>query len=369
MQIFGPLELIQRIRDANLCTSCGACADMCPYLRSHNGSVIQVFACDRSQGRCYAHCPHIGVDRDELSRHCFKEPQPQSPLGSCLSILSARRGKKAPDGQFQNGGTVSSLVIQALRLGLIHGALLTDRHGLTPAPLITDTEAGILHCASSKYMATPTLAALNAAMDGPLGKLAVVGTPCQMTALAQLRMNPLQKTGFRDITSLRIGLFCTWAVDAARFARYMAAKGVDTQSIRSMDIPPPPAETFVLNLTDSVMTFPLDDLRRLVPGGCAICPDMTGEFTDLSVGALEGRTGWNTLIVRTPLGQRLVDQAVINGMLEVEPFAQACLDGLSKAAANKRQRASDKAQTLGMTSKAFQEPALKQEKQTIMGLR
>ncbi|MFC1534734.1 hypothetical protein ACFL7M_15380 [Thermodesulfobacteriota bacterium] len=53
---------LQRLHDCvigkDLCALCGACASMCPYLRSFEGRIVNLNQCDLSEGRCYEYCPN-----------------------------------------------------------------------------------------------------------------------------------------------------------------------------------------------------------------------------------------------------------------------------------------------------------------------
>jgi coenzyme F420 hydrogenase subunit beta len=104
-----------------------------------------------------------------------------------------------------------------------------------------------------------------------------------------------------------------------------------------MDIPPPPANVMRLDLGDDVREISLDEIRPFIPDTCGLCPDMTSEWADLSVGMYEGRPGWNTLLVRTARGRELVESAVASGLLLTEPAPS--LEHLSEAAAGKKRRA------------------------------
>ena len=84
--------------------------------------------------------------------------------------------------------------------------------------------------------------------------------------------------------------------------------------------------------------IPLDDVYQAKLPGCALCPDLTAELADISVGAVEGRPGWNTVLVRTAAGKQLMDLALAKGLLEYEELDREGLAGLSIAAQNKRQR-------------------------------
>ena len=41
MTLFGPEELSQQILDPGLCTLCGACANICPYIKVHNNKAVK----------------------------------------------------------------------------------------------------------------------------------------------------------------------------------------------------------------------------------------------------------------------------------------------------------------------------------------
>ena len=110
-----------------------------------------------------------------------------------------------------------------------------------------------------------------------------------------------------------------------------------------MDVPPPPATAMHFETTKGCVEIPLDEIRTCIPEGCSICPDMTAELADLSIGALEGDAAWNTLIVRTEKGQKLVDEAVKAGYLETADYPEQSLENLKKGAAGKKQRAFAKA--------------------------
>lgn len=333
----GQAALLSTIINRGLCTGCGACTQLCPYMKNHKGKTVALFPCDRDEGRCFKHCPQTDVDYDVLSRNRFGTSHERSSLGTYITIKTSKAGPEINVSRGQNGGTVSALMAYALEKGLIDGAVVTDSDNLIPIPkIVTDVE-GILNAAATKYMAAPTVSMVNEAVNQGIQKLGVVGTPCQMTAIAKIKANPMDREEFKDPTALLIGLFCTWAVDPRSFIDLVAQK-TDISSVTGMEIPPPPAEIFILKTTDGDIKIPLDDIRQIVPEGCALCPDMTCELTDLSVGAFEGRPGWNTLIIRTRKGEDLVKQAVEENYLVLDDFPEKNLAHLTMGAGNKKKR-------------------------------
>ena len=196
MQIFGSNELMEDVHKRDLCIGCGACVDLCPYFKNFKGKTSQLFPCTLDQGRCYAYCPKAEVDLNELTRKTRGVDYDGSPLGGYRAVLATRSGDKMPKGDVQGGGTVTALMTFAMRNGLIDAAALTDRQALTPiARLVTDWKE-IVGSATSKFMASPTLSALNIAVREGYRRIGVVGTPCQMTAVAQpVRQGRTQRPG------------------------------------------------------------------------------------------------------------------------------------------------------------------------------
>ena len=366
MQIFGPNELLEEVLNRGLCIGCGACVELCPYFKTYKGRTSMLFPCTLTQGRCFAYCPKTEVDLDELASRLWGRPYEAGPLGRYEEVVRARAGAQMQKGPFQAGGTVSALMTLALKNGLIEAAVLTDPDGLTPMPRLATHAEVILACASSKYMAAPTLAALNQASKNGHSRLGLVATPCQGLALAQMRLNPLEREDFRDPAALVVGLFCTWALDTRKLASFLA-ETMDISQITGMDIPPPPAEVFIVEMNNKKIEIPLDKIRPLIPEGCHICPDMTSEWADVSVGVLEGEPEWNTLIIRTETGRKLVDEAVKTGYLQVEDMPQENLDHLLLAAGNKKMRAFTRAKEEGLlnTSEEGKRSALRLNEETI----
>ncbi len=338
MQVYGSKELVEDVLNKDLCIGCGACVDLCPYFKTYKGKTAMIFPCTVQQGRCHAYCPKTESDLTELSMSLFGKPYDGSPMGHHEKILIARAGDKVHPAPFQAGGAVSALVTFAMKNGMVDAAVLTGRTGLIPyAELVTESES-VARFTTSKYMAAPTLSAFNQGVKQGFQKIGVVGTPCQMTALAQMSINPLHTENFKDSVALKIGLFCTWALDTRKLAAYLSSR-LDITGIKAMDIPPPPAEILVLDMGGKTIEIPLSEIRPLVPRTCLLCPDMTSEWADVSVGVLEGEPKFNTLIIRTRTGQDLVDKAVAQGFLTIREMPAVNLDHLSAAASNKKKRA------------------------------
>lgn len=293
-----------------------------------------VFPCALSEGKCYAYCPRVEIDLDSLSEALYGTAYTEEPLGFFLSVKRSRAGSKMKSTQFQAGGTVSALMEFALRKNYIDVAVLTGRDGLLPVPCMVTAPEEVAKCSTSTFAAAPTLSVLNEALKNGYTRVGVVATPCQ--ALAATQMKSLTK-GQNPIT-LVVGLFCAWAFDYRSFEHFISSQ-VDTARITRVDMPSPPDNVMKMCTKDTEIEFPLEDTREFILNSCFSCFDLTSEFSDLSVGVLEGEVGWNTLIIRTHTGEELVSAAVEEGYLVVGEMPEEQLKHLKTAALAKKRKA------------------------------
>lgn len=340
MQVFGPKELQADVLQKNLCIGCGACVSLCPYFKTHKGKTAAMFQCTRESGRCNAFCPKTGVDLDLLSASIFNSKYSGDSIGNYKSVYVSQKSSSAGEGNVQNGGTVSALMKFALKSGAVDSAVLTGRKGAVSLPeIVTDPEK-VFNYASSKYSTSPVVAGFNRAAESGYAKIGFVGTPCAVTAMAKIRSNPTDIEDFRDKTGIVVGLFCTWALDTRGVEKILKDK-LDLDSLQRVDIPPPPVDVMIFTSNRRDVMLPLNEIRQSIPAGCSYCHDMTAEFADISVGALEleGEKNKNIIIIRTERGEKLVNDAAKAGYLAISPLSAGALEGLSKASMNKKVRA------------------------------
>ena len=337
LQHAGANELQEDVHKKELCIGCGACVELCPYFKNHKGKTSQLFPCTLEHGRCYAYCPKVEVDLGYLSQKLFNRPYDGSPLGHVRDVLAARAGGNAPRGTFQAGGTATALMVFALKNGIIDVAALTGRKDSVPVARAETNWRKIAGFATSKYMSAPTLSAVNMAKNQGYQRIGVVGTPCQMTAVAQMRFNDMQIPGHTVPIALSIGLFCNWSLDTRQLTALLSGR-LNLSEIVRMDIPPPPAGMMRLETISGTEEIPLSEIKPLILPTCFICLDLTAEHADISLGMLEGRPGWNTLILRSDKGIEITEQARQAGFLETEAYPEENLKHLSEAAAAKKAR-------------------------------
>jgi coenzyme F420 hydrogenase subunit beta len=339
MELIACKELEAKVIKGNLCTFCGACTGMCPYFVAYRGRIVLRDSCDLSQGRCHNFCPRLSVDLDKVHKAMFGTPYEWNSLGQASEICIARSTDRAVRAKAQYGGVVTALMSFAMKEGLVDAAVLTRSAdtGLPEGTLATAAKE-ILKYAGSSYIASPTIGAFNSGvLADHVKKVGVVGTPCQVLALAKMRVAPSDIPTHIERLGLTIGLFCTWALSSEEFIRFVEER-VALSDIVRVDIPPPPANVFEVYTASGRISVPLDEVRRFIRPACTYCTDMTAEFADISVGAAEGIKGWNTVIVRSDRGAELFKKAKRKKILEVDTLPKENLEHLKEASLLKKKR-------------------------------
>jgi coenzyme F420 hydrogenase subunit beta len=168
-----------------------------------------------------------------------------------------------------------------------------------------------------------TLAALSDLRDviGPNERLAIVGTPCQISGLRALQRFPWPyRTTPADQVVLAIALFCTRSFDLAHLQVAFARRGVNPASVARIEVTG--GELRALAADGSVLVDePVRGFDEAALGGCAECADSTGYLADISLGSVGSESRWTTAIVRTPSG-KAAWQAVLP-VLEVRALGSA----------------------------------------------
>ena len=206
--------LQEKVRDADLCTGCGACVNLCPYQAAYKDKIVILNDCDLQGGRCYAFCPRTPTSLENLKENLF-DPKDLTPeIGALKSYYITRSTDEKIRNQAQHGGTVTTLMKLALEQGIIDGAILAEGEGnlLAHGKTVTDP-VEVARLGKSKFIHSSIVAEFHKAAKTDLQKLGVVAVPCQALALAKMRMKPIPDNDSNiDKLKLVVGLFCGWSL-------------------------------------------------------------------------------------------------------------------------------------------------------------
>lgn len=328
-------DLKKTVLNQNLCTACGACANICPYIDIAGGRAVIVEFCGLKEGKCYTFCPRTYLDVASLDQRIFGSRRKDYVLGFNKMVFKGRAKNPEIYSVSQYGGVVSALITYALESGEIDAAVLAkSSDGVNPQPTIVRKRDEVLKCARSKYLACPTVSVVLEAIKREKGNVGFVGTPCQVTAVRKMQASELKPEANK--IKFIIGLFCTWALLPSAYG--FIREKVGEAKILKLDVPPPPANIFVIQTEKGKLEISLDELRKFIMPSCNVCFDMTNEFADVSVGSVEGEEDWNTIIVRTDEGEKILQKAINNGVLETRPLEKERLDHLCEASLTRKKR-------------------------------
>jgi len=343
----GSQEFLKRyVLDGGLCTGCGACVNLCPYQVIYRDRTVQLHQCDLEDGKCYNFCPRTATDLIALRNLLFEAADMTPELGPVKGYYFSRAVDSELRAAAQHGATVTALMELALAEGLIDSAIISSRNQeLSQQGAIVRNKEDVRKNAGSKFTVSPTVAAFNQMVTSDAGKVGVVATPCQVLALAKMRLRQTNESENKiNQLKLVIGLYCGWTLSAEKYAKLLLDKNIPPESIAKTDIP---AGKNVLEIfTDGgLKTIPFEEVQSCIRDACRYCMDSTAEYADVSVGSArfagewEEVRGWNQLIVRTDRGKQLVDLAVTKGILEVRTAPEESLKELKEAAAGKKKNA------------------------------
>ncbi|GAB4345083.1 MAG: hypothetical protein Kow0099_25040 [Candidatus Abyssubacteria bacterium] len=331
----GPDELQAEVQQTDLCTGCGMCAGLCPYIKEIEEKVAVIERCGRSDGRCYKFCPRTLTDLGVLDEFVFGARRTDPVLGSHRTLAMAKATQTSVQSKGQYGGTVSALLIHALKKKLVNAALLTkysERKHVLPQPFVARTRKDVLACSGSKYTASPTLSLLNGLLETG-EKIAVVGRPCQVTAIRKMQRYD-DRPEVKNI-ELVIGLFCLWALDYRKYSNYLRDQ-VELKAIKKIDIPK--NDDFIVYTNGGTARVSIDKIKSFIRPTCQVCFDVTAELADISIGSTEWMDDWNTMLVRSETGAKLVESALKAKAIETREFPAEREAILREAAANKKRR-------------------------------
>ncbi len=341
----GLKELKREVLETEACTACGTCVSLCPNIVSIEDRIAAIGTCELDSGRCYRYCP-----RTELAPHLrdqlFGDAGYSGTVGPYLEYFVGWSTLPGGGNAFQYGGVVSALLIQALEDGLIDSAVVTKAADNFPQSMTAHNHREILNAGRSKFALSPTNKEANKTSTNPTRRLGAVVLPCQSTGLRKKQLQPRDDGVDEGRIILNLGLFCTWAI-SQRGWRSLVRRYVGNGTVQRIDIPPPPANVMEISVDHEKKVLSLDEVRSFIRPACQVCLDMTAENADLSVGMVEGREGFNTILVRTELGKSLLKKAVQSGFIKLEPLDDERWKHLNEASANKKKRALAEAQKRG----------------------
>jgi coenzyme F420 hydrogenase subunit beta len=327
--------LYSEVVTSGLCTGCAACVVACPhdvlgydsasgaYKPFHLEEELGAGGCThglRGCTSCTRACPRFRTWENEADVSMFGRVRlPEEQSGMARTTLLARACDPEVVAAGQDGGLVSAVLIWCLEHDRVDAALVSalegDGPGWRATPSVARTREEVLASAGSRYTYSANTLAYPDAVAGGSERLALVGMGCQASAPVVMKARKAGKVGRRMVLS--IGLMCSKTFDDSIFEEYFEGQyGVARADIAKINI----KGVFQIWCRDgSYHEVPLKEGHAWTREGCKNCPDFAAEHADISAGGIGELQGWTLTVVRTPLGQEIIDEMVAAGALEVQP--------------------------------------------------
>lgn len=309
---------------AGACVSCGGQLERIDELTLDVAGQDVPFYTDRC-GVClseFVTAPDIFRDDAEL----LKQFRTRGPIGSSrriLSLASRGRGTRPPP-----GSRVASALLGHMLENDLADVVFLAHQGVAEEPVLAFTKGdlarvGEVRMGQSRAIFTGsqrrsnllTLAQLRRFTEQDRGahpRIAVMGRPCQIYTARKLlwdRYAPGYELAFA------LGLFCYGNFNPAwGGASLHRLLGFHPVEIRRVEFIGEQLRFTSSNGTQAMVGQ--DSVAGLVNPNCLGCEDFAASFSDVSVGLVDADDASETAIVRTELGERVVEATIREGLLE-----------------------------------------------------
>ncbi len=317
-------DLKADVVDNSICVGCGTCEAICPVnvIELENFLPILVGKCIEC-GLCYGNCPRTDFDKVEMEKivHGRNHKESEELTGIYSDVYAAKAVPQDISEKAQDGGVVTALLTQFLADGgdgvIVAG--LEEDGAWIPKPVVAKTREEVVEAAGTKYTPSPTLVGVKQAVkEEKLGKIAVVGTPCQITGLTRATEGAKKNVRYKNAVDLKVGLFCMETFHYGDFMNYLKDNEVDASEVTKFEIKN--GRFYAHKGDERLHRARLKRVKKLIRPCCARCDDFANEFADISVGNVGSDPGYSTVLIRTKRGKEALDSAVESGLIEVGPI-------------------------------------------------
>ncbi len=337
------LKTILRVVNSQMCSGCGLCDPLCPFdaISMHLTAQgvwepeVDFDSCTLCE-YCLKVCGRYEFDYEKVRKAAFGDAEFHNLIGHHLQCYRGHSSDQGLRLRSSSGGAVTTLLQLAFDLDLIDCAIVT---GMTPdnplgtAPRVVYDRDELVHYAEARYAPSPVDSCLREITNDR--RVAIVGLPCHFESL---RKAELKQSRLRKRIILRLGLFCSHNVStlATEFViRHLGVKRADVVRFRyrgdgwpsGIRVSLANGEEHFLPNQGSLWTQMFMSFMFAAPY-CLLCSDHTSELADISFGdawlpeIMESETfGESIIIARTLIGEKLLEEAMRQGVLDCVPLA------------------------------------------------
>lgn len=321
-----------------LCIGCGACASVCPenkitLIDIENDGIRPVVSSNDcgSCDTCLKVCPGIdtSVSISVQPENDIAGPS-KKKWGSFIELWEGYASDPEIRFKGSSGGLCTALSVYSLESNIAGGILhigKDPRIATSNKTYRSRTREELVARTGSRYSpAAPCngFSQIETALDSSV----FIGKPCDVAGLRKAqRLRPQ----LNEKTALAIGFFCAGTPSTRGILDLLKTQNIEDNAVfdlryRGFGWPGMATVSFKDNREDWQLTYKESwgFVQRYRPFRCYLCPDLTAEFADISVGDPwyreigNNEPGRSLILIRTEKGQKIFHQALKNGYVTAE---------------------------------------------------
>ncbi len=361
-------ELYAEVITTGLCTGCAGCVVTCPhdvigyeheegkYIPFHLEEELGFDNCihgEKGCTTCTRACPRFRAWEPAADMHLYgRLREPDEMAGIWRQLLLTKAADDTVNEVGQDGGFVSAMLLWLMKNDYIDGALVSGVEAddaWKAKPVLARTPEDVMATAGSRYTYCANPLALREAKEAGLNRLALVGMGCQTSSPPTMWDRKAGKVS--KPFHFTIGLLCSKTFDDAIFPELFEAKyGLKKQDMVKMNI----KGAFQIWMKDgSFHEIDLKECHKWTREGCKSCPDFAAEHSDIATGGIGKDNNWTLTIVRTELGEEVINRMIADGVIIAKPaqedeVAMKLLRTLSIVSRRRWPEWADKAPSVGV---------------------
>ena len=312
-QAFDKRDIKELIKlDADYCAGCGNCNFVCPARIDLKSTMLTY--------------PLQEEEAEMIEKYYLKGTADEN-IGIYSDMFSA---KSSIEGQ--DGGVASALLVSGMERGLFDSAIVVKRtSGYFAEAFVAENVDDILQAKGTKYIRVHMMSKLADLIAKGKRKIALVGTACQVRAARRVQQSILGD--YPDLELTIIGLFCFEEFNYEKLKKETKRLlGVDLDRAEKTQIR---KGKYIVRVDGKENSVAVKELNNAVEEGCLCCPDFAANYADISVGSVGSDDGYSTVIVRSEVGEKLLEKLdLAKGKAKKEEVTKLAIQKKNRALKN-----------------------------------